>query len=113
MASKTEVGVDIFIRRSGREILTPRTVRLLEEIGKSGSLRTAAKSLGISYQHIWDVIDAINRNSGRTVVEKRRGGTGGGGALLSDYGKLLLREYGIIESEIEKFISRLNTEINL
>jgi molybdate transport system regulatory protein len=113
MAPKTEVGVDIFIRRNGREILAPRTVRLLHAIQKSGSLRTAAQSLKISYQHIWDVIDAINRNSGRAVVVKRRGGPGGGGAVLSDYGKLLLQEYRLIEQELEKFLNRLNTEINL
>ncbi len=113
MIPKTEVGAEIIIRRNGREVLTPVTVRLLQEIRKGGSLRTAAKHLKISYQHIWDLIDGVNRNSGRAVVLKRRGGTGGGGAALSEYGLLLLREYDLVEREVGKYLARLNAEINL
>jgi molybdate transport system regulatory protein len=113
MLPKTEVGVHIFIKRNGQQFLAPGKIQLLREIHRSGSLRTAAKELQISYQHIWDVIDEINRLAPMPVVIKQRGGTNGGGAVLSEYGKRLLHEFQLIENEVQKFLTRLNTEINL
>ena len=113
MLSKTEVAVDIYIKHNGNQLLAPGKIRLLREIHKGGSLRTAAKELKISYQNMWDTIDELNNAASQIVVVKQRGGTGGGGAFLTEYGKRLLEEFEIIENEIQKFINRLNTEINL
>ena len=113
MAPKTEVDLHIYVNRNGRRFLAPSNIGVLREIRSGGSLRTAAKTLNISYQHIWDVVDEINRRSSHPVVIKQRGGAGGGGAALSEYGKQLLGEYQAIENEVRRFVRRLNTEINL
>jgi molybdate transport system regulatory protein len=47
------------------------------------------------------------------VVIKQRSGAGGGGAMLTDYGKRILSEFQLIETEVQKFLKQLNTEINL
>ena len=111
--AKTEVAVEIYIKRDGKLLLAPGKINLLREIHKGGSLRSAAKKLSISYQHIWGVIDELNSSASQTVVVKQRGGSGGGGAVLTEYGKRLLSEYDLIENEVTKFLERLNTEINL
>lgn len=113
MTGRTEVELQIFIKRDGRQLLGPGKIFLLREIHRGGSLRTAAKELKMSYQHAWHVIDEMNRVASTPVVIKQRGGTGGGGALLTDYGKRILEEFQIIEAEVQKFLQRLNTEINL
>jgi|WetSurMetagenome_2_1015567.scaffolds.fasta_scaffold463804_3 molybdate transport system regulatory protein len=113
MVSKTEVAVDIYIKRNGKQLLAPGKICLLREIHKGGSLRTAAKELNISYQNMWETIDELNNTAAQVVVVKQRGGLGGGGAVLTEYGKRLLKEFSLIENEVQKFIDRLNTEINL
>lgn len=109
----TEVSFDIFIKQNGKTILSPLYVSLLQEIEKSGSLRIATKRLGISYQHLWQLVKEINISAKEPLIIKKRGGVGGGGAILSQYGKILLNEYSIIEKQIIKFQNQLNTEINL
>jgi molybdate transport system regulatory protein len=108
-----EVNLDISIKKNGFQLLNPLKIMLLKEINKSGSLRIAARQLSISYQHMWISIEEINRYADHPVVVKQRGGSGGGGAVLSDYGKRLINEFTLIENEVEKFVKRMNTEINL
>jgi molybdate transport system regulatory protein len=113
MAGRTEVEFQIFIKRNGRQLLGPGKIFLLREIHRGGSLRTAAKELNMSYQHVWNVINEMNQIASSPVVLKQRGGSGGGGATLTDYGKRILNEFNLIEVEVQKFLKRLNTEINL
>jgi molybdate transport repressor ModE-like protein len=47
------------------------------------------------------------------MVTKRRGGTGGGGTMLTAYGVTVLREHGDIEREVVKFTKHLNAELNM
>jgi molybdate transport system regulatory protein len=113
MAGRTEVELQIFIKRNGRLLLGPGKIYLLREIQRGGSLRTAAKELNMSYQHAWNVIEEMNQVAPYPVVIKQRGGTGGGGAVLTEYGKRILSEFQLIETEVQKFLKRLNTELNL
>ena len=113
MPGKTEVELLIFIKRNGLQLLGPGTIALLRQLQISDSLRRAAKELHMSYQHAWTVIDEMNKAAPSPVVVKQRGGTGGGGALLTDFGRRMLVEYKIIETEVHRFVNRINTEMNL
>jgi molybdate transport system regulatory protein len=103
----------LFINRKGQCLLGPGKTELLSEIKRTGSLRAASKKLKISYQHAWTVIDTINQASYEPVVLKQRGGTGGGGAMLTSYGEHLLSDYQAINKEVQKFFKKLNMELNL
>ena len=107
-----EVGCQIFIRRDGYSFLDPPKSELLYEIWKNGSLSGAAKSLKMSYQHAWNLINEINKTAPEPLVLKQRGGTNGGGAEISGYGKRILTEYNAIEKQINKLIYQINNEIN-
>jgi len=108
-----EVECHISIKKNGNCFLGPLKTDLLNEIKKSGSLSGAAKKLKISYQHVWTMIDEMNRVAPQPMVIKQRGGTNGGGAEISDYGERILREYGQIEAQIKKLVNQINVEINL
>jgi molybdate transport system regulatory protein len=110
---KTEVELQIYINHNGQKLLGPGKIFLLREIHRGGSLLTAAKELNMSYQHAWKIIDEMNRVAPSPVVMKQRGGAGGGGAILTEYGKRILSEFVLIENEVGKFLKQLNTEINL
>jgi len=67
----------------------------------------------ISYQHVWTMIDEMNRVAPSPLVLKQRGGTNGGGTAISGYGERMLREYLLIQAEIRKVVAQINVEINL
>jgi molybdate transport system regulatory protein len=108
-----EVECHISIKKDGIGFLNPLKTQLLQEIGKNGSLTGAAKKMEISYQHVWTMIDEMNRTAPSPLVLKQRGGANGGGTSISDYGERMLREYFLIQAEIKKVVDQINVEINL
>lgn len=108
-----EVECHISIKKDGIGFLNPLKTELLEEIRKNGSLTGAAKKMKISYQHIWTMIDEMNRIAPSPLVFKQRGGANGGGTAISAYGERMLREYLLIQAEIRKVVDQINVEINL
>jgi len=62
-------------------------VVLLERIGQYGSITQAARSMDMSYRHAWELVDSMNRQAERPLVESVAGGKGGGGARLTGEGE--------------------------
>lgn len=108
-----EVECHISIKKNGTSFLSPVKTELLNEIRKSGSLNSAAKNLNISYQHVWTMIDEMNRIAPEPLVIKQRGGANGGGAEISGYGEKILQEYRMIQAQVKKIVDQINVEINL
>jgi molybdate transport system regulatory protein len=108
-----EVECHISIKKDGVNFLNPLKTELLNEIRKCGSLNSAAKNMEISYQHVWTMIDEMNRQAPSPLVTKQRGGANGGGTAVSDYGERMLREYLMIQAQIKKMVDQINIEINL
>jgi molybdate transport system regulatory protein len=86
--------VDFGSRRS----IGPGKIRLLEEIGRAGSISQAGRSLGMSYRRAWLLIDDLNRCFRHAVVRAKSGGSQGGGAALTEFGTGLVRDYRAIET---------------
>jgi molybdate transport system regulatory protein len=108
-----EVEAHIVIKRNGAPFLCPQRVNLLLEIQKQGSLNAAAKSLGISYQHAWTMVSELNRAGAEPLVDKQRGGSNGGGAMLTAYGQQILNDYQAIGKTVSNLIAPVNVELNL
>lgn len=108
-----EVECHISIKKDGKSFLNIVKIELLHEIKLTGSLRSAAKKLNISYQHAWTMIDEMNQIAPNQLVIKKRGGVNGGGAQITDYGEKIISEYRIIEIQVKKLIKQVNVEINL
>ncbi|MGI4795800.1 MAG: winged helix-turn-helix domain-containing protein, partial [Janthinobacterium lividum] len=73
--------------------LGPGKVRLLEKLGETGSISAAGRAMGMSYRRAWLLIDALNQTFRQPVVRTRGGGTGGGGADLTEFGVALVANY--------------------
>lgn len=108
-----KVDLHIHISDSDKLLVNPERVQLLRMVAKSGSLLKASEKMGVSYNKAWKVLEAVNAACASPVLEKVRGGIGGGGAVLTDYGSLLLEEYEAIEKVVNQFSKKLNTEINI
>lgn len=82
-----------WIERALINILGRDWVSILEAVDRTGSLSKASRELGLSYRSVWDCLNRMSKVFGAPIVEARRGGRGGGGARLSEFGGRLLRNF--------------------
>ncbi len=79
-------------------------VELLERIKLHGSISKAAKSMNMSYRHAWDLVDSMNRQAKAPLVETATGGTGGGGARLTDTGEEAVEFFRNFQRRFKAFL---------
>lgn len=83
----------LLLEGSGRSI-RPEQMRALEAVQAHGSLTAAARTLHVSYKHLWTTLERLEAATGHTLVRRTRGGRGGGGeASLTPEAVRLLAEY--------------------
>ncbi len=88
-----KVRKDVILLYRGHVILDMRLAKILEEVERRGSLLAAARAQGASYSWIWSRINRVEELLGEKLLSVRRGGSKGGGAVLTDLGKELLNIY--------------------
>jgi len=74
-------------------MLGPGKMQLLESIGATGSLSAAAKQMGMSYMRAWTLVQELNRDPERPMIELSRGGSTGGTASVTAFGGKILGLY--------------------
>lgn len=75
-------------------------ISLLEAIARAGSLSQAAHDIGMSYRRAWLLVDSLNADFDTPVISASVGGSGGGGAQLTPFGRELIRAYRDLESRL-------------
>ena len=83
----------------GETALGPGRVDLLEFIAKTGSLRSAARRMGMSYMRAWKLVKSSNARFRPDLVEVSRGGKSGGGATLTRSGREAVALYRQMEAQ--------------
>lgn len=81
------------------EMIGPGKAELLERIDSTGSIAAAGRGMGMSYKRAWELIGTLNAMFQDPVVTSTRGGPGGGGAVLTEMGREVLRRYRAVETE--------------
>ena len=89
---------------SGNFVLGGGTSGLLRNIRETGSLSEAAKKSNISYAHAWKKIRKAEQQLGTPLVNRSRGGTGGGSSMLSAEGEELLEQYEALHNKIRTML---------
>jgi molybdate transport system regulatory protein len=100
------------IEKDGEKYLIEKRINLLLLIDKFGSIAKASKELPISYKGAWDMLNTINNLSEKPLFESKVGGTGGGGAKLTSYGKEMIDKYFEIKAVYEKFLNQINNSLD-
>ena len=88
-------------------------VGLSELLGKTdsmSSIRKAAKSMGLSYPKAIRIIQRLEEALGKSVIERHRGGKGGGGAKLTDFGREFLEKYDKFREKINNYAQKTFNE---
>ncbi len=82
-------------------------LELLERIDVTGSITAAASAMGMSYKAAWEAVESINNLSEQPLVERKTGGSKGGGTTLTTYGRRVAGAYRRLEQEREQVIKKL------
>lgn len=85
----------------------PGKVALLEAIQETGSITSAAKTLGMSYRRAWLLVDETNRCLVKPAVATATGGEHGGGTELTATGAELIARYRALERETAGAVDRV------
>lgn len=83
----------------------PGKADLLEAVGATGSISSAARQLRMSYRRAWLLIDTMNQCFRKPVVDTATGGKGGGGAQITEFGRDVVRRYRDMETRAARAIS--------
>lgn len=78
-------------------VLGPGKARLMELVDRLGSISAAGREMGMSYKRAWSLVEEMNAAFAEPVIQSSRGGSGGGGASLTDPGRKVLRHYRNLE----------------
>ena len=77
--------------------LGPGRAELMERIARTGSISAAAREMGMSYRRAWLLVEATNSAFVEPLVTTNTGGSGGGGAQLTEFGMAILARYRAME----------------
>ncbi len=91
---------------------TDKRIDILRRLGEVGSISEAARDAGVSYKAAWQAIETLSNLAGQDLVEKVVGGSGGGGAQLTDAGRRLLRAAEELAKARVAVIARISGEMD-
>jgi len=86
--------------------VAPAKIDLLEAIRASGSLSQGARHIGMSYRRARQLIDSFKGAFRDPVTRAVRGGSGGGGVVLTPFGEELVDSYRSLEVEIQSLATQ-------
>lgn len=79
------------------------TIALLQALERTGSINKAAQTVGIQYRTAWQKICQLNNLLPYPLLNKRVGGSGGGGSALTEEGQLLLNRIKLLQRKFTQF----------
>jgi molybdate transport system regulatory protein len=102
MARKKELDLRLRIRVGEDIALGPGKADLLQAIAATGSISSAARTLGMSYRRAWLLVETMNRCFKTPLVHAKTGGKSGGGAEIMPLGREALRHYRAMQKAADK-----------
>jgi molybdate transport system regulatory protein len=86
--------------------LGPGKVQVLESIRDGGSISGAARDMKMSYRSAWLLVNSMNSQFQKPVVDTTLGGRGGGSAKLTTFGQEVIRRYRAMEIATHRAIAK-------
>jgi molybdate transport system regulatory protein len=84
----------------------PGKADLLAAIDEHGSISAAARAMSMSYRRAWLLADTMNRCFREPLIEAATGGSHGGGARLTPFGRDVLARYRRMEAKAQAALER-------
>jgi molybdate transport system regulatory protein len=93
----------LWLEKSGELVFGEGKSEILKAVAETGSLNAACRKMGISFRHGWGYITAVEKRLGFRLVERSKGGRGGGGSRLTPEAKQLMRKYDRLKAAVDDF----------
>jgi molybdate transport system regulatory protein len=95
--SKLQVRSKIWLEIDGKPVFGQGREELLRLIQKGNSINAAAKAMGIPYRKAWTYIDVMEKRLGFPLVNRQKGGVGGGASSLTPQAASLLEKFKLLQ----------------
>ena len=102
-----DLKLKLWLVDDGKFLISDGRATLLRKVKDLGSMSKAAKEMGMSYRHAWEVLQKVSENAGGDIVVSARGGKEGGATHLTQLGETILTEY---ENKARSVTSQLENQ---
>lgn len=87
---------------SGKDVVIgPGKADLLDAIGRTGSISSACREMGLSYKKAWQLINTMNQHFAWPVIATTSGGSQRGGAEITELGQQVLQQYRALQARLD------------
>lgn len=76
---------------------------LLQLTEKHQSIHAAAKEMGMSYPKALHIIKRAEQHFNEQLLVKKVGGFEGGGSSLTDFGKMVVSQFNLLEKDVIRY----------
>lgn len=101
-----QVRTKVWLEVDGEPLIGDGRERLLLAIEHSGSLNSAASELGISYRKVWAQLQQMEEHAPFPLVERSKGGKGGGSTHLTAEARELLDRFARLKLGLNELIEK-------
>ncbi|MCF6177826.1 MAG: LysR family transcriptional regulator [Geopsychrobacter sp.] len=98
------VRAKVWLEADGEPLIGDGRERLLRAIDQGGSLNAAAAALGISYRKAWSQLRQMEEHCPFPLVERSKGGKGGGSTQLTPKAHELIDRFARLKSGLNEMI---------
>lgn len=97
----------------GESIFGDGKWELFRAIEETGSLKNAIEKMGWGYRATWNRLQSIEKRLGFRIIERSRGGSGGGGqTCLTEKGKKFLEVFKQIHKDSDSEFHKISKKFN-
>ncbi len=82
----------------------PGRADLIDAIARTGSISAAGREMKMSYRRAWTLVETTNASFIEPLVIASTGGSGGGGAQVTDFGRGVVEHYRAMERKAAEAI---------
>lgn len=93
----------VWLEKDGKPVFGAGKAGLFRAIMKEGSISRASKRANISFRRAWSHLDNAERNFGTPLLEKHKGGKGGGSSALTEEAGELVEKFERLSEEVAEF----------
>jgi len=79
---------NVWFEVDGAVAISRWRMQLLDAIGEKGSITAGAEAMGVPYRVAWQKVHEMEERLGEPLLDTTTGGPKGGGARLTDAGRL-------------------------
>ncbi len=98
-------GLTLRVLGKSAAAMGPGKAELVERIDRTGSISAAAREMGMSYRRAWQLVESLNADFREPVVTTATGGSRGGGAHVTPFGKRLVAQFQSMERKASAAIA--------